>query len=625
MIRSDKHLTWLLLIFLGSLGCLSPALFNDWVNWDDGAYVLQNSLIQQLSFSHLGKLFSTLEVAGSYHPLTLLSLALDFQIGGKSPLVYHATNLILHGCNIVLVYLLVYHFHRNTIIAGLTALLFGIHPMHVESVAWVSARKDVLYGFFFLGSLLAYDNYLQKSPAKRIYYLLACLVLFGLSLLSKAAAIMLPVVLFGIDHIRGRKLSSRSILEKIPFLVLSLIFGGVGILAQQAGAAMEEVWATEWTNSIFIGAYGIMLYIVKALVPVHLSAFHPYPFGPSEAWYIYGAMLPVAGLLWLLWARSSPRLVFGLGFFLVTIAPVLQVLPFGRAMIAERYTYIPYIGLFYLAGWGMDHILHKFGERKFRGWVWLLATGYILFLGISTFIRTQVWQNGLTLWTDVIRKYPGHAFGYCNLADYWKQQGNAGKAIEYYNLGINADPGFMDAYLDRGRAFQQQNQPDKALADFSHIIRFGSQKHKAYLNRGMLLFSAYHNPDSALTDLARAIRLRPDYVQAYINSGVIYEKTGRPDQALAIYSRGLDHVPDNPYLYRYRGVVGFSGNDLAAAEADLTMAIRLKEDYGEAWFLRSKLKLEQQEYGQALEDALKARALNYPVSQAYLDNLRARN
>ncbi len=221
----------LCLSILITLIVLWPTIDNGWTNWDDPFYVMHNPLIRQLSFDGVQDIFATLQVQGIYHPLTILSYALDYAMSGFEPATYHATNLVLHTLNVGLVFWFVYLLSGSTNSAGLTALLFGIHPMHLESVAWISARKDVLYSFFFISGLVTYIYYLQHRKWQWGLYLL-CLFLFMLSLLFKGMAVTFPLLLWCIDFLVKRQRLHMVILEKVPFLLLSLGFGIIAVIAE---------------------------------------------------------------------------------------------------------------------------------------------------------------------------------------------------------------------------------------------------------------------------------------------------------------------------------------------------------------------------------------------------------
>ncbi|MGB1242376.1 MAG: hypothetical protein ACPG49_07635, partial [Chitinophagales bacterium] len=366
----DKKVQWSLaaILFITFVAYI-PALSGEFNNWDDQMYVTDSKLIKNVSPSGLVKIFST-QVAANYHPLTVLSLAINYQISGLSPFSYHLFNVLLHLLNVFLVFYFAYLLtRRNLTIAAIAALFFGIHPMHVESVAWVSERKDVLYTAFFLAAMITYLKYLQhfraKSKGKRANpqkYYIYTLLFFLLSLLSKGMAVVLPVVLLGIDFLKKRKVQKKAILEKIPFFVIALIFGIAALYIQTDRGAVGDMNRFSLMSKIGYASYGFVYYIIKFFAPSHLSSFHPYPnLTGTLTPVFYAAPLAVAAL----WGaatytlKSQRMTFFGLFFYAVTVALVLQFISVGSALVAERYTYVSYIGLLLLVAYAYDGLAKR--------------------------------------------------------------------------------------------------------------------------------------------------------------------------------------------------------------------------------------------------------------------------
>ena len=451
-----------LAIALGiTLLATSPTLFNGWVNWDDDFYVLTNPLVRDVSWEQIKNIFSTLQVQGNYHPITVVSLAIDYALAGTDPFIYHLTNLVLHLCNVGLVFGFIYLLTGRLYMAIIASLLFGIHPMHVESVAWISQRKDVLYTSFFMLGLILYLFYLTKN-SHPYRWLGLCLASFVLSLLSKGMAVTFPLILVLIDYVYQRTDYQKVILEKIPFLVLSLVFGIITIKAQQASKAVIDTEAISWIDSVLVACYGLTLYPLKALIPFRLSVLHPYPMEHYEPlpgyFYVFaGIAMLLLGLSW--WGIRKHRLIaFGIAFFILSILPVLQLLPVGVSIIAERYTYVSYMGLFMLMGLGVEGLIMgrwKLSKNRRTGLLGLTGVFLVTMMGI-TLNRIQVWKNGETLWSDVIQKYPDHYFGYACRGLYWTENGQPQKALEDFNQTLQRNPRFADGYINRGCNMRRQ-------------------------------------------------------------------------------------------------------------------------------------------------------------------------
>jgi hypothetical protein len=324
--------------------------------WDDTNYVQNN---QQIRSIDLESIFSKY-VMGNYHPLTMLAFAVEYKFFGLNETGYHIINLLLHLANVLLVYYAAFLLSKKTNVALITALLFGIHPLHTESVAWISGLKDLLYTSFFLGAYIFYLKYLGEKQNR--FYLLA-LLLFLFSLFSKAMAVSLPVLLLLTDYFKDRKIGIKILIEKIPFFLLAIIFGVVAIFAQRSSEAIQDLSNYSFLQRIVFAGYGFITYLWKFFLPVYQSAFYPYPVKNGESislqFYIY-PLLALGILAFAIYSlRFTKRIFFGLIFFVITIGLVLQLLPVGEAIMADRYSYIPSIGIFYLAGAGFYWLWNK--------------------------------------------------------------------------------------------------------------------------------------------------------------------------------------------------------------------------------------------------------------------------
>ncbi len=617
---------WILAVLAATFGVLAPNLYNGFVNYDDQLYVLNNPLIRELTLANTWNIFTTLQVLGNYHPLTVLSLAIDYALNGLSPSVYHLTAIGLHLMTVGAVYIFIFQLSKSYFTAGLTALLFGIHPMHLESVAWISSRKDLLYSLFFIGALIAYQYYTRASKHRGLLYA-ACFGLFVLSLLSKAVAVTLPLILWLLDVYRGRKAGRSIWLEKLPFFITALAFGMVAIRAQQSAEALSDWGDMPFYQTIFTASYSLIIYVGKAVIPFQLSPYHPYPQLPHEdlPLYFYGALLPVAAALGFLF-RGKPYTrpwFFGIVFFLITISPVLQVVAVGNALMAERYTYLPYLGLFYLFPGGMLWAGQQL--KRYRAYfprlTWLALGAYLLTLGSITYKRSKVWQNGETLWTDVTEKYPGHFFGYANRGFYRYGQGDIDGAMQDYNKSIELNPYYSDVYNNRGLLFKEMNNFEAALNDLNRSIKLVPENPRALQNRGMILSDLGRN-EEALRDMNQKLAMEPGDPVAWLFRAIILERLGRYRDAIRDYDRLLVMDPGNAGTYFFRANAHHQAGDPNAALSDYQEAIRLNPGYGEAYAGRSKVLKALERYEEAYADALKARELNIGISDTYLKTLK---
>jgi len=515
---SRRSFAPLLLVVLISFFAFFPVLRNGFVNWDDDRYVTGNASIRSLNISEVFSRY----FEGNYHPITLIVYSIEYQLFGFRPAGYHAVNLLLHLVNVVLVFRAILLLTRKREVALVGALLFGIHPLHVESVAWVSELKDLLYSAFFLGALICYLRFHDEKKKKLYFFSLG---LFLLSLLSKALAVSLPGVLLLTDHFRGRKPSLSVWLEKVPFLALSVVFGVVAIFAQRSTPAMQFLDVYPLHQRLVFASYGFVMYLVKLVVPFSLSAVYPYPVqgGAVLPGWLYAyplALLAVAALV-LYSLRFSKEIFFGFAFFLTTVFFVLQLLPVGKAIMADRYVYIPSIGIFYLAGeaawrWYRSGNI-AITNHKVAGVV--LAGALIVFFSATTYARCEVWRDSLTLWSDVISKEENAVIAYNKRGIVWAGQNNTDRAFQDFSKAIQLSSVEPQTYNSRGNIYVAQKKYDEALADYNKALELDPAYSFAYNGRGVL-FIQQEKFTEAVSEFSKAIELQPRYAAAYFNRSI---------------------------------------------------------------------------------------------------------
>ncbi len=547
-VKSNSTSTpWLSFILLAILILVvfSSAIPNSLTNWDDGVYIADNNLIKELSFDNFKNIFSSY-VASNYHPVTILSYAIEYNFFGSNPSVFHVVNIFIHIFNTWLVFLLIKHLAKNNTISLVTALLFAIHPMHVESVAWISERKDVLYTFFFLLSLLSYLKYTTAEVNRTKLYLYS-LLLFLLSLLSKGMAVTLPVVMFVVDYFNDRKITSKTIVEKIPFFVLSIVFGAIAVYAQRATEAMELKADYSFVERIFLGSYGFTLYIIKAVIPFNLSAFYPYPAKAGTVFpvLVYTSVLvPLAMLaaIFFAWKKKNKIVFVGLSFFVITIALVLQFIPVGNAIMAERYSYVPYIGLFFIGAFYFNQL---YSNKSKMQTVLVGAIVYLLLLAFITYNRCKVWQDSETLWSNVLENHPNADIAYLNRGIHIVVRGQEEQAFKDFTKAIELNPRYKEAYNNRGLVKQGRNDFAGSIEDFSMSIVSDSSYVEGYSNRAISYLYLKKN-DEAIKDFNKALELSPEYANVYSNLGNLYIDIGERE-------KGMKDLLIAKELYRKKG------------------------------------------------------------------------
>jgi len=624
----EKWLLWLGAILLLTYFIYQPSLDNGFTNWDDDYYVTQNAIVAHPTLHAL----VTEPSGGNYHPLTMASLALNYAISGTNAVSYHWLNLFLHLANTALVFLFIRKLTGGRLwTTVVTSLFFGIHPMHVESVAWIAERKDVLYALFYLLGLITYLRYLDRQ---RLIWLLPTWLAFVLSVASKPAAVVFPITLLAIDYFKRRPYSLRLVLEKIPFLLVSIAGGLLTLYAQKSVGAVAAPHQWSIFQKILFASYGTCMYVVKLFLPLRLSAIYPYPAAEgapmgSEYYIAFAALLILLPTVLYLFRRNRVVL-FGIAFFFINIALVLQFISVGQAVMADRYTYLPYIGLFFALSWWLD-------ERpgtKVAG-ISLRANLAALFLAlmvvslIQTWKRCDVWQDAGALWNDTIRNYPNQIFdAYNNRGVYLIAQNRYEEALADLNHALALNPRVARAWVNKGSVYAETNRNDSAYVCFERAIEIKPDYPEALTNRGGIR-SRRGDLVGAVEDCTKAIQLNPTFRGAYMNRASTYFKMGEFEKAVEDRRRVIELDPRNPENYIQMGSIA-----LALAQLDRTRdaiaaydeAIRTappedRQRLAGYHLRRSQTWWRLKERERALIDAQAAKRLGADVDSAYIREL----
>lgn len=517
----------------------TPLKKNSLVNLDDDKYIINNPDIRKLDSEHLNFLL-TKDYEGNYHPVTMLSFAFNYSKGELNPQIYHYTNLFFHLCNVLLVFIFVWKLTGQPATSFISSILFGIHPLHVESVAWASERKDVLYCFFFLFSLITYIQYLKKSNWA---YFIISVILFALSLLSKAMAVPLAVVIVFLDLFYSRKFTRRLIWEKVPFFTLAMIAGIIALRAQQ----VQDITPgnSHWTllDRLVLASHNFINYLIQLVAPHDLSVFYPYP-GELKFyhWLSFGLIiLLITTFIYFIkkkypFTASQKIYLFGSSFFVVNIFLVLQILPVGYAITADRYTYVSYIGLFIMIGFFFQRLALKF--RNYKNIIYGALGIYLLFLAVFTYERTSIWRDSITLWKETIKKHPS--------------------AIAYVNMGLANEKGDIE----------------EAYRDFKKASEIDSNYALAWNNMGAIHLFKKEYPE-AIQNLNKAISLNPDFLYSYGARGKARFDTGDFEGAIEDYDQYILRFQGNADIYFMRGKAKNNLKDYKPAIEDFTKAIEV--------------------------------------------------
>jgi len=602
----------------------SPCLTGTFLAWDDYNYIRDNGLIRVFSAGNILHIFNFKTiVVGNYHPLTVLSYVIEYQLAGLSPFLYHFDNLLLHLFNICLFSWLMWLLTKKTNATIIATALFAVHPMRVESVVWAAERKDVLYAFFFLLSLIFYIRFLLKERQKGKYYFIS-VVFFILSILSKGQAVVLPLTLFLVDYWYKKKISMAAVLNKLPYLFLSLASGILAIMAQQSSLTEQRLMAHTYAERIAIAAFNIAAYLYKLVFPFNLTCFYKYPAVDDMLWVYMGALAAVVVIvLTAVYFRKNRTVVFGALFFLFTISIVTQILPVGNAIIADRYTYIPYIGLFFIAGVLLDRVIA--GRPKAARYVLFMSVALLVVFTVKSYAQSMTWHDNVSLWKNALRHDPNNPVALTNLGHDYIEKEDYQTAIGLLKKAIENEathPESFHAYQNLGVAHSRIGQDREAVKDYSAAFLRKPGYVDAIFSRG-LAYTSMGKFDSAVADFTVIIaKLDSLHVQAYYSRGIALNKMGLTDQALADYNTAIRIDPGYSEPYMNRGNIWFSRNQYDAAIADYNSVIRLNPGYGSAYLNRSFAFFRANRYREALADALKAKDLKMEVPPQYIIDLQ---
>ena len=639
--KSSNLLLLVILVFC-TYFTYSPGFSSEkeFTNWDDLGYVVNQPLIKTQDADSSALLWKpSTEVMLNYHPITMWTLAKNYDSAALDIQPYFQTNLFLHCLNALFVFILLFHLANGSLfVAFFGALLFAIHPMHVESVAWISERKDVLYTFFFLLSLLSYLRFQRKL---NYVWLIICFGLFILSCLSKAMAVPLPFVFILLDYLKGRKINWKSLLEKVPFIAVAIWFGLNALEIQSKGAITDFDFFTSWQRIMF-ASYGYLSYWVKFFVPVGLSAFYPYPnLDRLDELPFYFTLAPfvllfsMAGILFLSWKKNLETFkmsVFGIGFFALMVALVLQFISVGAAITADRYSYLPYIGisllfLMLLENWKVFLRLKK----------WIIG-GMILYsvvLMSAAFERTKVWTNSGTLWSDVIEKYPfvlkenggkvevlqtGAEVAYKNRGNFYRENGDSTSAMKDYLVLVKAHVKDPLIYSNVGNMYALMNQFDSSLQMYNLALERNPISFDVFMNRGITYVKMLDYPHAA-SDFNAALKIKKDDIGTLVNLCAAYLNGKMYFECIATSEQLKKINPNRWESYFYLGTANVNLGKYKLGAESLEKAIELNPTDPYTWFNAG---IAQQQIGnkeKAKNYILKAKSLNYPVSDLLLNSL----
>lgn len=577
-----------LLLVVATLALYNPVNRHPFVNYDDDRYITENPHVHNgLTWRTITWAFTATE-QGNWHPLTWLSHALDYQLFHQNPAGHHFTSLLIHAANAVLLFLFLMYATRRLGPSLFVAALFALHPINVESVAWVAERKNVLCTFFFFATLIAYCWY-ARQPDWRRYLVFAGLFLLGL--MSKPMVITLPFVLLLLDYwplgrIRGGHADataaplSKLVVEKLPLIALSAASAVITMQAQRAGGAMRSTAQFSLAVRLENAVMAYAMYLWKMIWPSHLSPIYPHPGDSLAGWQVgTSALVLLAVTAVALKFRARRYLLTGWLWFLGTLVPVIGLVQVGDQAMADRYAYIPLVGIFIMIAWGIADL----ADSKQIGLVVRVIPAACVLLALSFATNRQLgyWSSNYDLWTHAVavtgRNFiaqdnlggallwlgktdeaylhfqaaaeinPLDPMSRSNLGAYLQEHGHMAEAIEKYNrvITLTSDPGLLAAtYANLGAAYRKLGEDEKARTSYDQALQLNPNQYNAYLGLGELL-EKQSRLDDAISNYSKAVELRPTDT-GFLLLGRALERTGRRSEALAAYQAALKLSPEMP-------------------------------------------------------------------------------
>jgi tetratricopeptide (TPR) repeat protein len=620
------------LLFLSTVAIYLPTLQNDFLTYDDQVYVTENFRVQA-GFTKQGLLWAFGYHASNWHPLTWISHMLDCQLYGLHPAGHHLTNVLLHAANSVLLFLFLSRTTAAVWRSAFVAILFAFHPMHVESVAWIAERKDVLSAFFFLLTLITYDRYVRsriRNPAphhpatpslqhstcppppftihhSRLYIL--PLLLFTLALLSKPMAVTLPFVLVLLDcwPLKRLDLSQpkgiakqliRLAAEKIPFLALSVVASILTLAAQKQ--AMVSTAGLPIYQRIAHALLAYVHYLGAMFLPRHLAIYYPYEPASAGTALLSFLLLAFISFLALRFARTMPYLPVGWFWYLGMLVPVIGLVQVGEQAWADRYTYLPLVGLFIAVVWTASELLARKAAPSAKLISRILAVAVAIPLLILTSLQITYWKSTRSLFQHAADVTKDNYMAINLLGSLDAKEGRLDEALKKYDTALRLRPGYPEARFCRANALDELGKIDEAIAEYKHVLWYKPIQEQTHILLGTAL-AKQKKFDEATAHYLAALKLNPDSLLAHNNYAKLLQTQGRLDDAVEHYTAALKLDPKLPQAHNNLGVLLVQRGNLPDGLAQLRQAVSLQPTNSESQFNLALALNQQGQWNEAAE------------------------
>lgn len=542
-------------IIIMSLLIIAVVLFTHWpslssqaVSIDDNMYIIDNNLVQNPGWisagRFLGEVFKPTTVSGYYQPVTMISLMMDYAFGAKADNlhVFHVTNLIIHLLNTILAAVFIYMLFKKLWIAGVTALLFGVHPITLETVVWVSERKTLLAAFFVILAVILY--LLNVNKKRKIYFILSILS-YSLALLSKPTSLPLPFILLLLDFWPLKRLNKQSILNKIPYFVLFMVFSIITLVSQSRSASILLPNEISNSNNFSVFFHNVYFYFQKIFWPFNLSPYYDFSF--THNMIIFRIIFTFSLLTLLIMSLRWSKAVFtGLSIYFMMLFPTMGLIGFTHMISSNKYVYLPSLGLLVVIACLLLYLKNRIASLSKRS-IASVCLISVLLLTISTEAiasRQYVkhWRDTETLYNYMLKLYPDSGFLHNNLGFTYKNSGNLQKAEYHCQKAVRLNPGSITNQLNLGITFVQQGKLNQAVSSFEKCINLNPEYYKAYYNLGVVMVKL-EKIDEAVYNFKKSVDLNPAYALPYYNLGVVYAWQGRLNQSLDMFRKVIEINP----------------------------------------------------------------------------------
>ena len=597
-----KRNGWLLFIRRETAVCLGLLLLtllpywqvggHGFVAFDDDVYITENHRVREgLSLQTVIWAITATEAA-NWHPLTWMSHLIDVSLFGMWAGGHHLINLLIHGVNVLLLFVVLKRMTGRLWESSLVAALFAIHPLHVDSVAHLAQRKDVLSGMFWMLTLLAYHQYVSHPSRVRYATVVVCL---GLGLMAKPMLVTLPFVLLLLDfwplrrmeNFIGRRTGdfpgvspSTLIREKIPLFFLVVISCVITYFVQESGGAVRSLDAYPLDERLGNAIVAYLAYLGKMIWPSKLAFFYPHP-GLPPVWTIALSALLIGGVFWgaILLRYRHPYLLTGWLWYIGTLVPVIGLVQVGMQSMADRYAYIPMIGIYVIVSWGLAARVRTWGILKMIR-VMLVTVTLCLLMG-KTFLQAGYWSGSIPLFQHAISVTEANRVAHMNLGRVYQTQGGFEEAIRHYRRALQIDPEYARAHNNLGTVYEQMGQLDQAIREYRAALEIDPDLIKAHVNMGIVL-EKRGQPDDAIRHFETAVRLAPEYAQARQYLGLALYRRQKIAAALVHLRENVRLAPNNPAGHNNLAVVLYGVGSIGAAVHHLERALRLDPDNDDA-------------------------------------------